>query len=377
MEKKKQQSTSYLPTQAGIDVLYTFISTLLEETIKNFYWMLLCCAAASIYLAMLIQSATLHSFISAHITETSQVSFLAAKKATLLPKRPTATHPRNHAEAYRYTSTLGSHSHSQRRLTFSHFSTNRWQTSRSPSNPPPPEACHPPGGCSSPDGTQSAAQPQGSTQLPGPSFGAKSLRRGGPLTTPGASARPSRGGHPPLPPGTVPTPQGARAPSAQDGTLRTGVRYSATSRAFPFTVLMTFCIPPPQGHGSDRRSQRSRRHRQPRPYPDPSHVTRRPSPRSPLPAPSRARRAGALRRVTHVKCACAHIGKTGRRHIFLHTPPQIDVRITWWGARSGSKLGSRGQLSWRMRQRRRGGQGARAAARPGRGPRPARLRPGR
>lgn len=25
-------------------------------------------------------------------------------------------------------------------------------------------------------------------------------------------------------------------------TLRTGVRYSATSRAFPFTVLITFCI---------------------------------------------------------------------------------------------------------------------------------------
>lgn len=270
-------------------MLYTFISTLLEETIKNFYWMLLRCAAASIYLAMLIQSATLHSFISAHITETSQVSFLAAKKATLLPKRPTTTHPRNHTEAYRYTSTLGSHPYSQRRLTFSHFSTNRWQTSRSPSNPPPPEACHPPGGCSSPDGTQSAAQPQGSTQLPGPSFGAKSLRRGGPLTTPGASARPSRGGHPPLPPGTVPTPQGARAPSAQDGTLRTGVRYSATSRAFPFTVLMTFCIPPPKGHGSDRRSQRSRRHRQPRP--GPGHVTRRPSPRCP---PRRAHDGPAL-----------------------------------------------------------------------------------
>lgn len=46
------------------------------------------------------------------------------------------------------------------------------------------------------------------------------------------------------------------------GTLSTGVRYSATSRAFPFTVLMTFCIaavgrtdgqqptpPPPTGPG--------------------------------------------------------------------------------------------------------------------------------
>lgn len=86
MEKKKQQSTSYLPTQAGIDVLYTFISTLLEETIRNFYWMLLHCAAASIYLAMLIQSATLHSFISVHITETSQVSSWQLRKLHSYPK---------------------------------------------------------------------------------------------------------------------------------------------------------------------------------------------------------------------------------------------------------------------------------------------------
>lgn len=34
---EKKNNTSYLSKQAGTDLLYTFISRLLEETMKNFY----------------------------------------------------------------------------------------------------------------------------------------------------------------------------------------------------------------------------------------------------------------------------------------------------------------------------------------------------
>lgn len=51
------------------------------------------------------------------------------------------------------------------------------------------------------------------------------------------------------------------SPSHGRLTLRTGVRYSATSSAFPFTVLITFCILGPDGRPAPRRSGKGSRGR--------------------------------------------------------------------------------------------------------------------
>lgn len=52
------------------------------------------------------------------------------------------------------------------------------------------------------------------------------------------------------------------SPSHGRLTLRTGVRYSATSSAFPFTVLITFCILGPEGRPAPRRSGKGSRGRE-------------------------------------------------------------------------------------------------------------------
>lgn len=100
---------------------------------------------------------------------------------------------------------------------------------------------------------------------PRPPRGARRPRRTAAGTAPACLLPCASGAHR-LRAANSPEPEAGSAPL----TLRTGVRYSATSSAFPFTVLITFCILGPEERPAPRRAAESRRVRSwasPRPPP--------------------------------------------------------------------------------------------------------------
>lgn len=168
-----------------------------------------------------------------------------------------------------------------------------------------------------------------------------------------------------------------RQAPARTGTLRTGVRYSATSRAFPFTVLMTFCMlpagparrttasppPPPLGQRSPRRRP-PRQHRPPCPAPPRQSRDTHPPPPSPRALPAhyhvahnvtthQQRRAGAAPPLgVCARKAGRRVGRKGAGRggkpltLRAHARPAVPGarRLTWLRgrapARAGAELGS-------------------------------------